>query len=238
MTQPHRERRQFQAAGLPAHEWEAPGGRTVVALAGIGSSGVVWSDLADALPDARVLSVDLHGRGQAQHVPGPHGLRAHARDVAAVLDELNLTDVVIVGHSMGAYLAPLVAQEAKGRVARLVLIDGGVPADLPFFMRPLVTRLAWKLQGKRNAGPFPSIEECVEKSFRKPLGAHGAKHLELILTWMAYELEHKSDGFHLRADVAHLVDDAVDTFHGERRPGCPDCAVGASAPGSRAMASR
>lgn len=217
MTLPLRDRRTFPVAGLHGHEWTGVG-PTVLCLAGIGSSGIVWSELADALPEHRVLSLDLRGRGRSSRVGGEHGMRAHARDVAQVIGELDLDDVVLVGHSMGAYLAPVVAQEARGRVSRLVLVDGGVPAKLPFFMRPALTRLSWSIQGKRNVGPYENPRACVDKVFRKALGTHGEQYLDLCEQWMAYELEQTPDGWRVPSALPHLVDDAVDVFHGKDVP--------------------
>src|SRR5690242_461980 len=81
------------AAGLHVTEW--PGsGPTVVGLPGLSSSSAAWAPLAGQLPDARIVAPDLRGRGASQRLSGPTGLRAHARDVAAVMAELDLRDVV------------------------------------------------------------------------------------------------------------------------------------------------
>src|SRR5690349_6949610 len=116
---------QHQVAGFTVTEW--PGsGPTVLGLSGLGSHNPTWAPMAESLPDTHFLAIDLRGRGAGQGMTGPTGLRQHAKDVAAVLAELDLTDVVVIGHSMGAYLAPVVAQEAAGRIKHLVLVDGGI----------------------------------------------------------------------------------------------------------------
>src|SRR5687768_17372021 len=162
MTTSTREHRQFEVAGLHVHEW--PGaGPMVVALPGLGSSGIVWSQLAEQIPDMRVVSPDLRGRGMSSSVAGPSGLRHHAADVAALLEQLDLTDVIVVGHSMGAYLAPVVAEQSPSRVSRLVLVDGGVPAELPFFMKEPVTRLTWKLAMRKARRDWPDAETFTQK---------------------------------------------------------------------------
>ena len=48
-------------------------------------------------------------------------------DVLAVLDALDLHDIVLVGHSMGGVVAYLVAQAQSGRIARLVIEDAPPP---------------------------------------------------------------------------------------------------------------
>lgn len=53
----------------------------------------------------------------------------HARDVAAAMQGMGLGASVIVGHSMGAFVATALAMQEPSLVAGLVLIDGGyVPA--------------------------------------------------------------------------------------------------------------
>lgn len=159
---PLRSRQEPSVGDLVVSEWSGSG-PTVVGLAGLGSSGRTWGPLADALGDRHVVAPHLRGRGGSAHLTGPAGLRGHARDVAAVLTELDLQDVVVVGHSMGAYLAPLVAQEAAGRVTRLVLVDGGVPPRLPFFMGPRMTRIAFGAKLKKLDKDWASIDALADK---------------------------------------------------------------------------
>jgi lipase len=51
----------------------------------------------------------------------------HAADVARVLDHLDLENAVLVGHSMGGFVALKTALMFPERVRALVLLDGGWP---------------------------------------------------------------------------------------------------------------
>lgn len=201
-------------AALTVTEW-AGEGSTVLGLPGLGSSGTTFGFLASVLPDAHVLSVDLRGRGSGQHLPGPTGLRAHARDVAAVLDELDLSDVVVVGHSMGAYLAPLVEQEAKGRVRKLVLVDGGIRPAFPFFMGPALTRFGFRRQMGAMDREWPSTEAAAKKGKLDRMLASRPDLEPVVLAMLEAEMERTpAGGLRPRADVRRCAEDAADTFWG------------------------
>jgi pimeloyl-ACP methyl ester carboxylesterase len=175
---------------------------------------VVWAPLADLLPDARVISPDLRGRGASRHRAGPTGLRAHAQDVAAVMAELDLREVVVVGHSMGAYLAPLVAQEARGRVRRLVLVDGGVRPAFPFFLGPRLTRTVFRRQLGSLDRDWPDVEALAQKAKVDKVIASRPELRRALLDLLEAEAERTPRGLRPRLDVGRAVEDAVDTFWG------------------------
>lgn len=207
-----RVREDRQVAGLTVAVWEGDG-PAVLALPGLTSSGYTFSHLAGRLAGRHVVSPHLRGRGPSKDLAGPTGLRAHARDVARVLEELDLTDVVVVGHSMGAFLAPLVAQEAPGRVARLVLVDGGVPPQLPWFMGPRLTRLAFGADLRKGDRDWPSVEAVVAKK-GEPL-LRDRPDLRPVLVELLSE-DIVGEPGRLRPQLARerCVADAVDTFFG------------------------
>ena len=78
-----------------------------------------------------LLAPDLRGRGGSAALPGPYGMRAHAADCAAVIRASTSGPVVVLGESMGAYVAVVLAAEHPAVVQRLVLADGGLPLPLP-----------------------------------------------------------------------------------------------------------
>ena len=114
-------------AGPPA----SAGQPTVLAVHGISSSHVIFRTVVRELGrrmSASVLAPDLRGRGRSAHLPPPYGLGSHVADLIAVLDHADAQRVVLVGHSMGAYVAARLAAEHPERVAGVVLLDGGLPS--------------------------------------------------------------------------------------------------------------
>jgi non-heme chloroperoxidase len=103
----------------------------VVLLAGLGLDHESWAGPAAALArHHRVVGIDLRGTGRSDAPTGGYSLERLARDVITVLDRLDLSDVVLVGHSFGAQIALLVAATVPGRLKRLALVcSNGVRAS-------------------------------------------------------------------------------------------------------------
>ncbi|WP_241248967.1 alpha/beta hydrolase [Agrococcus sp. KRD186] len=107
--------------------WRADAsGTPVVAIHGITANHRSFAPLAARL-DSPVLGLDLRGRGGSRALPGPYGLAQHAEDVAAAMRAAGIARAVVVGHSMGAYVAVRLARAHPQLVESLVLVDGGLP---------------------------------------------------------------------------------------------------------------
>jgi pimeloyl-ACP methyl ester carboxylesterase len=119
-------------ARLGALRWPGLlGTPTVVAVHGITSNAWVWDPLAHhLLGGAQIVAVDLAGRGRSYKVGGPYGLRRHADDIATVIEALG-EPVRLVGHSMGAFVALLVAEARPDLVLDVICVDGGTPLAAP-----------------------------------------------------------------------------------------------------------
>jgi pimeloyl-ACP methyl ester carboxylesterase len=108
---------------LVAAPAEAP---VVVALHSISSNALAWVPVARALgAGVRVLAPDMRGRAESSDLRST-GLADHVEDVVRVLDHLTVDEVVLVGHSMGAFAAALTAATHPERVRAVVLVDGGL----------------------------------------------------------------------------------------------------------------
>jgi 3-oxoadipate enol-lactonase len=125
------------ADGGTLHAEECGAGPPVVLLHGHGADLRIFSPLAARLAASgrRVVAVDHRGFGRSSEVPPTFGFGGLVDDVATVLEVLDLRDVVVVGHSMGAAVALGLAIERPDvvaeRVAALVVVNGSArgPAD-------------------------------------------------------------------------------------------------------------
>jgi lipase len=111
------------------------GEQVVVAVHGITASAMCWPALARQLPATWTLAApDLRGRGHSDELPGPYGLVQHTRDVAVVLRHFagqSGEPPVLVGHSLGAYIALLTRDAYPDLSRKLILLDGGLPLPIP-----------------------------------------------------------------------------------------------------------
>lgn len=113
------------------------GGPLILGIHGITGSCLQLAPLARRIDGSgTVIAPDLRGRGHSNGLPGPYGLPAHADDCAAVLAQVTGSPVVVVGESMGAYVAVVLAARYPGLVERLVLVDGGFTLPLPAGLDP------------------------------------------------------------------------------------------------------
>lgn len=108
------------------------GRRRVLALHGWLDNAASFLPLAAHLPGLDLVMVDLPGHGHSDHLPG--GAQYTFADalprVLDIADALGWERFTLLGHSMGAGIASMVAAAAPGRIEALVAIEalGGLSA--------------------------------------------------------------------------------------------------------------
>ncbi len=105
-------------------------GRPVLLMHGLAGHAAEWSETASWLSQThRVLALDERGHGHSERVPDDVSPEAHLDDVAALVRELGLDRVIVVGQSLGANLAFLLAARRPELVRGLVVAEGCPEAD-------------------------------------------------------------------------------------------------------------
>ncbi len=134
-------------------------GAPVVALHGLTASYVNFIGIAERLAGRLpLLGFDLRGRGDSDKPDGPYGMAQHARDVGAAMRAMGLGASIVIGHSMGAFVAVALAAQDPQLVSGLVLIDGGyVPATAAAPNQSPNAALAARIAQLRQT--YPSREE-------------------------------------------------------------------------------
>ena len=127
MNGPSEQRIALPAAGLAAQVWGDPAAPPLLALHGWLDNAGSFARLAPLLAARyRCIALDLPGHGHADHLPPGAGYHwsDYVRSVLAAADALQLDRYTLLGHSLGAGVASMVAAAQPGRIARLCLIEG------------------------------------------------------------------------------------------------------------------
>lgn len=133
------------ADGTPVHfEVEGAGEPALVFVHGWSCDRTYWSgQVAHFAEQYQVVAVDLAGHGESGGGRRAWTMSAFGADVVAVIEQLELRQLVLIGHSMGGDVIVDVALALPGRVAGLVWADvyatlGGsrTPAEIEEFVRP------------------------------------------------------------------------------------------------------
>lgn len=120
-----------QANGINIHYLRTGGDKPpVVLLHGLLMNGSCWTPLARALEkEYDVIMPDARGHGNSSAPDQGYSYDILAIDVLRLIDALNLTNPILLGHSMGGMTAAVAASQSPKRLRGLILAD-------PTFLTP------------------------------------------------------------------------------------------------------
>lgn len=96
----------------------------IIMLHGLSDNALCWTRMPVLLEvEYDVVLVDARGHGLSGLDARGAGLDVQAGDIITLIDQLSLIQPVLIGHSMGAVLAALIASKLPEVVRGLVLID-------------------------------------------------------------------------------------------------------------------
>jgi 3-oxoadipate enol-lactonase len=103
---------------------DAGQGLPLVFAHGFPLSRGVWQKQIEAFRSSyRVIAPDLRGFGDSETQPGPATMAQYAADLRALLQQLTTGPVVLIGHSMGGYVALAFARQFPEMLRGLVLVS-------------------------------------------------------------------------------------------------------------------
>jgi pimeloyl-ACP methyl ester carboxylesterase len=156
-------------------------GPAVILLHGYSDS---WFSFARVLPllpaEMRVIVPDLRGHGDSERPSTGYRIADFADDVVRLMDALDAPRAVVVGHSMGSFVARKVYQLIPGRIRRLVLVGAGPDArnDGMTALKTAVMGLSdpvdenfvrdFQMSCVNGAVPQPFMEAAIANSRRMP----------------------------------------------------------------------
>ncbi|GAC1617564.1 MAG: alpha/beta hydrolase [Ktedonobacteraceae bacterium] len=173
-------------------------GSPLVLLHGYGVSGQMWQRSIPYLAQQKqVVVVDLPGHGKST-LPGPWRLREIAPLLATWLQQMHLSPVTLLGHSMGGAIAVHLTTSAPELVERLILVNAAVlplQATVPVLsVRSLRSMTQW------GGGSYPlallrdvlkprprllwqAAQEMAHSDFRAELTTLAATNIPTLLIW-------------------------------------------------------
>ena len=174
---------------LAALVWGEAGAPTWLALHGWLDNAASFSRLAPLLVERlgiRIVAIDFAGHGKSRPLPAgvDYAIWDYLHDVLDALDGLELEQVTLLAHSMGAGVSTLLAAALPERVSQLILIDGLGPLPTPAEEMPAQLRKGL-LGHRRRPSRLPryaDIESAVAARSTggvMPLGADTVRPLVL-----------------------------------------------------------
>jgi non-heme chloroperoxidase len=156
-------------------------GPAIVLIHGYSDSSFSFSRVMPLVPGVRrVIAPDLRGHGDSDKPATGYRMIDLADDVIEMIDALEVPSAVIVGHSMGSFVAQAVAERAPRQVAGLVLL-ASAPAAVNETIKafrsvveqltdPVDIRFARDFQYSTIAQPVPDafMQTAVATSLRVP----------------------------------------------------------------------
>jgi pimeloyl-ACP methyl ester carboxylesterase len=159
-------------------------GPDLVLIHGLTGNLTNWkSRIQPALVDQfRVLTYDLRGHGQSDMPVSGYTVADMTRDLAALLDHLELDRVRVVGHSFGGQVA-LGLCILSERVAGLTICDSRVPAFQPDQkVKDWAQGLAWKAK-LQEQGIVVDEESEVDFALLKSIVSQSSTQLRESKWW-------------------------------------------------------
>jgi len=116
-------------------------------------------------------ALDQRGHGDSAHAEPPdYSYARYAADVAELVEQLDLRDFVMVGHSMGGLVSLVYAATYPGRVKKIVIVDSTLVAT--------PDRVAVLHQvGGREGRSYATEREFVENFRVRPAGTTAAPEI-------------------------------------------------------------
>ncbi|WP_410880973.1 alpha/beta fold hydrolase [Myroides sp. DW712] len=112
--------------------YEEGKGHAVIFLHGFLENAKMWTDYMKHFSNKyRVISIDLLGHGDTDCLGYIHSMEDMADAVHAVITQLKLKRITLIGHSMGGYVSLAFAELYPDYVKNLILVNSTARADSP-----------------------------------------------------------------------------------------------------------
>lgn len=120
----------INGTSIYCNEGGNPAGPSVIFIHGFPFSSAIWKSQLDAIGhDYHAVAYDFRGMGESGLADGQYTIETHVDDLIALLDFLEIDKAVVVGLSMGGYIALRALERNPERFCALALCDTQSKAD-------------------------------------------------------------------------------------------------------------
>jgi pimeloyl-ACP methyl ester carboxylesterase len=127
----------------------------------------------------QVITFDNRGVGQTDKPVGPYSAQMLADDTAGLLDALGIQKAIVMGHSMGGFIAQAMALDYPEKVERLILASTnfGGPRHVP------VTEEAMKVLTDVSSDPVTRFKNGLVVSTAPGWAANNPEMIQRWIEW-------------------------------------------------------
>lgn len=152
----------------------------------LGTDYRVWDPLLPHLPDGlRLIRYDKRGHGLSTCPDAPYVMADHMKDLADLMDALEVSGAIIVGLSVGGLIAQSLAAARPDLVKGLVLCDTGHKIGTPDIWNP-------RIEAVEKGGIAALSDAILERWFSKSF--HTSRPDDLAL-WRAMVTRTPAQGY-------------------------------------------
>lgn len=173
-------------------------GPTVLLLHGLMGRASNWASTAEWLINQgyRVVAFDQRGHGHSDKPDNAYTRTDYVNDAIALIEQLHLSPALVIGHSMGALNAWVLAARRPDLVAGLVLEDMAFET-----VRPLVEQDPYVNYFASWPVPFPTLQ-----AVRAFFGAKRASYADYFMEIMT----ETQDGYRPLFSFDHMLQSSAD----------------------------
>lgn len=178
--------------------YEASGseGTPLVLIAGLGYPLWQWHLMVPHLEKHfRVIAFDNRGVGLSDKPAGPYTASMLAKDTVGLLDALGIDKAIVMGHSMGGFIAQAMALEYPQKVEKLILCSTnfGGPNHVP------VTPEAMAVLADVTSDPLTRFKNGLVVSTAP---GWAERNPEMIQKWIEWRVANPIELVHYQAQLA------------------------------------
>lgn len=161
-------------------------GPTLLFVHATGFHARVWDKIINALGNIHSISIDQRGHGRSEKKKILHWDEV-ITDVSEMIEQLDLSNLVAIGHSMGGHALIGAAARMEDRFLRIIAIDPVIPAEDSYHDdTPSPFSEAEEHPTAKRRSEFDSPEEMADRL--RPKGSYGLFDPEMLMDYCQHGL--------------------------------------------------